>query len=289
MPRLLRLAFFVVVSAYVAPSVALAQRFDFTRTIDASGPLKLDVSTSRGKIEVVGGAPGHIVVEGTATVRVGLNVPANAVDLARQVAAAPPIEQAGQVVRLHEPTDRAALRAVTVSYRVHVPPATEVKSVSESGETSIRGVSTSVDAHTQSATLDLADLAGTVRISTGSGAVKASAISGDVDVETASSAIDLRGVRGGLIVKTQSGRVTAQGTPLKDWTATTSSSSIGLELDKAQGFVLDASSRSGSVVLEGASVSGATTKRSANGTVGQGGPVVRLRTGSGAIRVQVVE
>jgi DUF4097 and DUF4098 domain-containing protein YvlB len=229
------------------------------------------------------------VVEGTATVRVGLNVPANAVDLARQVAAAPPIEQAGQVVRLHEPTDRAALRAVTVSYRVHVPPATEVKSVSESGETSIRGVSTSVDAHTQSATLDLADLAGTVRISTGSGAVKASAISGDVDVETASSAIDLRGVRGGLIVKTQSGRVTAQGTPLKDWTATTSSSSIGLELDKAQGFVLDASSRSGSVVLEGASVSGATTKRSANGTVGQGGPVVRLRTGSGAIRVQVVE
>jgi DUF4097 and DUF4098 domain-containing protein YvlB len=103
-------------------------------------------------------------------------------------------------------------------------------------------------------TLDLASLAGPVRISTGSGAVRASALSGDADVETASSAIDLREVRGGLVVKTQSGRVTVQGAALKERTVTTSSSSIGLELEKRQGFVLDASSRSGSVVLEGASV-----------------------------------
>ena len=89
--------------------------------------------------------------------------------------------------------------------------------------------------------------------------------SGDVDVETGSSAITLRGVRGRLMVKTQSGRVTIQGTPNADWVATTSSSSVSFALPSGQGFELDAESRSGSVTLAGASVSGSVTRRSARG------------------------
>jgi photosystem II stability/assembly factor-like uncharacterized protein len=81
----------VAVLCAAAPSLAFAQRFSFERTIQTTGPTRLDVITDRGKIEVIAGRPGRVVVEGAASVRVGWNVPSNAVELARQVAAAPPI------------------------------------------------------------------------------------------------------------------------------------------------------------------------------------------------------
>ena len=306
-----------------APSAALAQRVTFERTIPTAAPATLDVSTVRGKIEVVAGPEGRIVVAGAATVRVGWDVPANAGEIARRVAAAPPIEQVGNTLRLHVPIERDAQRAVTVSFRVEVPPDTRVQTVSDSGETSIRGVNAAVDVRTQSAAIDLAGLSGAVLVSTGSGAVTVDGISGplsvttasssftgsrlgsslrartqsggidatfdgsgDVDVQTGSSAITLRGVNGGLMVKTQSGRVIVQGTATAGWVATTSSSSVSFDLTKGQGFELDAASRSGSVTLGGASVSGSVSKRAAKGAVDGGGPLVQVRSGSGAIRIR---
>jgi DUF4097 and DUF4098 domain-containing protein YvlB len=313
----------VLVVCVAAPSAALAQRVPFERTMDISAPATLDVSTVRGKIEIVAGPAGRISVAGAATVRVGWDVPPNAEEIARRVAAAPPIEQVGNSVRLRIPTERDAQRAVTVSYRVEVPPETRVQTASNSGETSIRGVTATVEVRTQSGAIDLGGLSGTVQISTGSGAVTAGEISGplsvtttssslngsrlrssfrartksgdidatfdgngDVDVETGSSAITLRGVRGGLMVKSQSGRVTVQGTPTAAWVATTSSSSVSFELTKGHGFEVDAESRSGSVALADARLSGSVTKRSAKGTVDGGGPLVRVRSGSGAIRIE---
>jgi hypothetical protein len=305
-----------------APSLAYAQRFAFERTIQTTGPTRLDVATDRGKIEVVAGQPGRVVIEGAATVRVGWNVPANAMEIARTVAASPPIEFADQTVRLRIPTDPSAQQAVTVNYRVQVPPGTEVRTRSDSGETSIRGVDAAVDVQTQSSTIEVGDLSGAVQISTGSGAVRASAVSGalkvetsssainlsglgsslrvrtqsgeinatlsgtgDVDVETGSSAIKLRGVRGGLDVQTQSGRVTVQGAPVGKWNVATGSSSVSLDLETTPGMVLDVVSRSGNVDLSGMNVAGSVTKHAAKGTVDNGGPILMVRTGSGAIRL----
>ena len=303
-----------------APSLAFAQRFGFDRTIQISGPTRLDVSTDRGKIEILPGPPGRIIVEGAATVRVGWNVPVNAVELAQKVAAAPPITHEGGIVRLRIPTDPTAQRAVTVNYRVQVPPDTQILSRTESGDTSIRGVSSTVDLQTQSARITISDLGGPVQVSTGSGAVTATDISGalsvstsssgfkgsalhslrlrtqsgdvnaslkgsgDVDVETGSSAITLDGLRGGLSVKTQSGQIKVQGAPGRDWRATTGSSSVTLDLAAAN-FTLDLASRSGNVTVAGGNVNGSVTKHSVKGTAG-GGPTVMVRTGSGAIRVQ---
>lgn len=269
-----------------APSLAFAQRFDFERTFDVDGPIRLEVSTLRGTIEVVAGEPGRIVVDGVAAVRIGWDVPLNAVELARQVAGAPPIERAGAVLRLRVPADRAAQRAVNVSYRVRVPPDTDVRSTSESGATSISGVSAPVDVHTQSGAIDVVDLSGAVRVSTGSGAVAARNISGALAVRTSSSAF--RGTRLGssLHVRTQSGRVDAALEGHGDVDVETGSSAVSLDLERSGGFLLDAASRSGSITVEGSSVSGSVTKRAARGTVGNGGPTVLLRTGSGAIRVQ---
>jgi DUF4097 and DUF4098 domain-containing protein YvlB len=314
----------VVATCALAPSLAFAQRFPFQRTVQVSGPTRLDVSTVRGKIDVVAGSPGSVVVEGDVTVRAGWDVPANAVELARQVAASPPIEQEGAVVRLLIPTDRASQRAVTIRYRVQVPPDTEVQSTSNSGATSIHGIAAPVDVRTQSGAIDLAGLTGAVRVTSGSGAVSADNVagaltvntsssgftgtglgsslrvrtqsgaieaaltgSGDVDVQTGSSAIRLRGVRGALTAKTQSGKLTVQGAPGRNWSAVTGSSAVDFNLESTTPFSLDASSRSGEIVVEGGRVDGAIAKRAVKGTVGGGGSMVQINTGSGSIRLQL--
>jgi hypothetical protein len=96
-------------------SPAMAQRFPFEQSFDVTGPSVLDVSMIRGKIEVTAGEPARIVVEGTATVRVDWNAPANATELARHVAENPPIRRDGQTVKLRLPSDPTEQRAVTVS------------------------------------------------------------------------------------------------------------------------------------------------------------------------------
>ena len=317
-----RLAVLVVVLCTGAPTLASAQRFSFERTIQTSGTTRLDVTTDRGKIEVIAGRPGRVVIEGAASVRVGWNVPSNAVELARQVAAAPPIEYADQTVRLRLPADSAAQQAVIVNYRVEVPPGTEVRTRTDSGATSIRGVEGAVDIRTHSSAIEVGDISGAVQIATGSGAVRASDVSGalsvstessairlsrlgsslkartqsgeinadlrgtgDVDVETGSSAITLQGVRGGLAVRTQSGRVNVQGAPTRDWKATTGSSNVMFDLEQTDGFVVDAVTRSSHIDIKGINVNGSVTKQTVKGTVGNGGPTVMVRTGNGQIHI----
>src|SRR5689334_3498069 len=114
--------------AWAASAVpAAAQRFPFERSIEVASGAALDVSTGRGKIEIIAGTPGRIVVSGTVTVRAGWDVPANAVDLAGKVARQPPVESTDRMVRLREPSDAAEQRAVIVSYVVSVPPDTPVQ------------------------------------------------------------------------------------------------------------------------------------------------------------------
>jgi hypothetical protein len=107
------------------------------------------------------------------TVRVDWNVPANAAELAKRVADNPPIQREGQTLKLRSPSDAAEQRAVTVSYQVRVPPQTDVTALSESGATSVRGVSGAVVIQTQSAAIDVSQLKGTAVITTGSGSVTA--------------------------------------------------------------------------------------------------------------------
>jgi DUF4097 and DUF4098 domain-containing protein YvlB len=316
----------LVLTASAVPSPASAQRFSFERTIQTTPGAKLDVATVRGKIEVTRGAPGRVVVGGTATVRVGHDVPANAVDLARQVAASPPVEQSGNVIHIRIPVDRTVQRAVTIAYRIEVPADTELHTNSESGETTIDGVAAPVDVRTQSGAIALRRIAGAARVFTGSGAVVAEEVTGDlsvtttsssfratgigagllvrtqsghvdaaltgtaaVDVHTGSSAIQLTGLRGALTAKTQSGRVTILGAPGGEWSVTTGSSSIDVALQPGSGLSLDAVSRSGSVVLDSVPLQGPSAKRAARGTVGGGGHQVRLETRSGAIRIRMAD
>jgi Putative adhesin len=314
---------FVCVAGPATP--ALAQRFPFERSFDVSERSSLDVSTIRGKIDITVGAPGQVVVTGNATVRIGLTLPANAVDIARRVASAPPIERDGKTIRLRPPAGEDERRAVTVNYQVRVPPETEVSSVSDSGATTVHGVAGHVVVRTQSGAIELAGLGATAAVTTGSGAVAVDGVagalsvitsssgftgralrsglhvrtgsgavdaaftgSGDVDVQTASSAIRLRGVNGAVTASSQSGRVSVEGVPSRPWQFSTGSGSMDIVIPPDAALTLDASSRSGSVTVR-PPVQGSVSKRNVNGTIGGGGPLVHVTSRSGSVVVTVAE
>jgi Putative adhesin len=321
----LRVAAGLVIAGVVGAAVpAEAQRLPFERSFDVSGITILDVSTVRGKIAVTAGEPGRVVVSGAATIRIGWDVPANAAELARKVAAQPPVEKVGNTVRLRTPGDSAERRAVTISYDVRVPPDTQVLAVSESGATSVSGLLAPVVVRTQSGAIELSRLGGSAEVTSGSGSVNVDGVGGsltvattssaitarelhaglhvrtssgavdasltgrgDVDVQTSSSAILLRGVTGGLRASTRSGRVTVGGVPGAPWEVSSGSGSLDVRFDPHAGLALEADSGSGSVKAEGGIVVGAVSKRRITGTVGTGGPRVRLTSRSGSIRISV--
>ena len=313
----------VVVALLVAASPAVAQRLPFQKSLDAAGVTTLDVSTIRGKISVVSGETDRIQIGGAVTVRIGIDVPENPLEIAQKIAANPPIDRVGDTVRLRPPADAGERRAVTVNYDVRVPANTKIVSVSDSGETTIAGLTDAVDVRTQSGAITMQRIGGATTISTGSGAVlveatrgpisvttSSSAVTaralggnlhvrtmsgavnagfegtGDIDIETGSSAIQLRGVRGAVTAASRSGRITVEGKPDRQWAVSTGSGSIDVAVASPP-VTLDATTGSGSVQVAGATVNGTVSKRAVNGAIGSGGPPVRLSTRSGSIRLTI--
>jgi DUF4097 and DUF4098 domain-containing protein YvlB len=311
---------FLAELAIAAP--AAAQRFPFERAYDVGASPIIDVSTTRGKINIRVGEPGRVVVTGAATVRLSVTVPHNAVDLARGVAAKPPIEQSGDRLRLRSPEDPVESRAMTVNYDVRVPPNARVIAVSDSGAIDVRDLAGHLEVRTQSSAIVLMSLgsadvdtgsgavhldgaSGAIRITTSSSAITARGLrgglhartgsgrviasftgTGAVDIGTSSSAIELNGVSGALTTTTESGRTTITGVPSAPWDVSAGSGSIDVDFESSVNATLRASTGSGSVDTPDRLVNGSIEKRRVEGSIGDGGPVVRLASRSGSIRVR---
>lgn len=302
---------------------AAAQRLSFERTFDVAGPVTLDVSTIRGRIDVLAGEGNRVVVSGTVTVRIGLTAPADALAIAQRIATSPPIEQDQDTIRLRPPADAGDQRAVTVAYQVRVPPASTVRTNSGSGETLVRGISGAVAVRTRSANVELDSLGGSAAVATGSGAVAVDGVAGmltvetasssitarrlgsslrlrtqsgeveaawsgtgDADVETGSSAVRLSGLRGGATVTSRSGRISVEGDPGRDWTLTTGSSNVEAIVSASAALQLEATSGSSNVRVIHPAFKGTSGKGKASGAIGAGRPLVRISSRSGQILVR---
>jgi hypothetical protein len=315
-------AFVIFILAAAVP--AAAQRFPFDRVIDVTPGATLDVTTVRGKVYVDGDDSKQIRIEGTVTVRpaAGFRTTGNPLDIARRVADTPRIDVADNVVRLRPPSAPEEQATVTVSYEIRVPRGTKVIIQTDSGEVEVNSVAGPVAVTTDSSAVTLTRLEGSTEVKTGSGDVKVDGASaglrvatessrmtlrglggaleartetgavrasfagaGSADVETGSSAIQLDGLSGRLQVRTRSGRVDMRGTPTAAWDVTTGSSLIDAAFGPSAKFTLDATSSSSSVQLKGMTVDGVTEKGRAAGTVGGGGPNVRLSSRSGQIHI----
>jgi len=131
-----------------------------------------------------------------------------------------------------------------------------------------------------------------VRGGTGSGDVEIDeTASGDIDLHTGSGNINARGVQGSFHGETGSGDVTAEGTQTGSWEIRTGSGNVHVRLPANAAFDADISTSSGSVDVGEPiemTVQGRVddTHKQIHGKVHGGGPLLRVRTGSGDIHIQ---
>lgn len=288
-----------------ADAFAADGRFEESFTV--SGPLILDVETDSGSIRIRSGSDDEVTVIGEIQVRRRsiLGKPRNADELVQEIEDAPPIEMNGNRLRVGPISDRSLRNKVSISYEIVAPVGTEISAGTGSGAISISDIAAPVEAHAGSGSVKLENIGAPARARTGSGSIRAEGVAGafdgesgsgsiylqqtapgDVVVSTGSGSSNLVGVAGSLSASAGSGRITVDGRQEGDWVLDTGSGSVNVTLPANAAFELDAESNSGGIDIEHPlTMQGRISKRHVAGTVRGGGPLLRIDTGSGRIRV----
>ena len=297
----------------------------FDRTLKLSGAADIDVSTGAGSITVRRGQAGTVRIHGE--IRAHSNWGMSDDQAERRVKALednPPIEQTGNIIRIGHIEDPNLRRNISISYELEVPPETELKSQTGSGDQSIEGIHGPVRAHSGSGGLKISDIGdelraetgsgdievdtihGSAYLSTGSGSIRGQGIGGGitaqtgsgnlrlsqtapgpVKVQTGSGTAQLTGIHGTLRAQTGSGGISADGSPTGDWILHAGSGDLTVRIPSSAGFDLNAHSGSGGIsTTHPITMEGSLNRHELHGKVAGGGPRLELETGSGNIRIE---
>ncbi|MFZ0733014.1 MAG: DUF4097 family beta strand repeat-containing protein [Candidatus Sulfotelmatobacter sp.] len=294
-----------LVVLFASAAFASSPQGTFEKTLTVNGPVDLEVLTRSGDVTVRAGASGSVFIRGK--IFVGDHwFGARRDDDVHAIEQNPPIKQDGNSVHI----DYVNYHNISIDYEITVPANTTVRSHSGSGDQTIDGTKGNLDVQTGSGDIKLSGVTGDVHVQTGSGDVRAHSIaggvhggtgsgdveieetsSGDIDLHTGSGNITARGVHGGFRGETGSGDITAEGTQTSDWDIHTGSGTVRVRLPGNAAFDADISTSSGTVDVNAPvemTVQGRVeeTRKSIHGKVHGGGPVLRVRTGSGDIHIE---
>jgi hypothetical protein len=298
----------------------------FARTLTVEGAPTIEVMTGSGSVEVRSGAEGRIEVRGRIHANDGwMNTSGlRAAERVRRLEENPPIQQSGQLIRIGHIEDRQLREGVSISYTLIVPASSRLDSRTGSGAQTVEGLNGAVSVESGSGSLHLERIGNDVRASTGSGSIEADGVGGafhgtsgsgsieargvygaisaktgsggidvtqtgrgDVEASSGSGSVRLHGVRGGVRATTGSGGIDVQGAPTSEWRLSASSGSISVALPRGQGFELDATTGSGHIDVDSPiTISGTADRRRLRGTVGNGGPLLHVRTSSGGVQIR---
>ncbi|MGB6974989.1 MAG: DUF4097 family beta strand repeat-containing protein [Terracidiphilus sp.] len=258
---------------------AFAAEATFDRTLSVNGRVDLSISTGSGHIHLTQGPDNQVHVFG----RVRSSWSAND-DMVRQIAAHPPVEQTGSIIRIGY--HYRNLHNISIEYDIEAPANAFLQAGSGSGDIADNGVGDNAKLTTGSGSIHATGLHGGFYLSTGSGDISAEQTgSGDVQAHTGSGTIDLHDIHGALRAGTGSGDIKISGSPTDPWHLHTGSGSIEL-WPGGTGYDLDASTGSGSIHSDQEMMThGENNRHHLRGSVHGGGPGVRLETGSGDIRI----
>jgi DUF4097 and DUF4098 domain-containing protein YvlB len=317
-----RVAVLIGVAALATCSVrALAAEGSFDRTLHVSGNVDLQIETGSGSIHVRTGDSNQVRVTGHIRSNDWMD---SGEERVKKLESNPPIQQSGNDIRVGHIDDPELRRNISISYDVVVPPSTELRSNTGSGNQEISGVSGSLEANTGSGSLKISSIGSSVRahsgsgdieidgtggsvlVRTGSGSIHATGVAGGFDgetgsghltleqtapgsvrAETGSGGLDLHNVHGSLQAQAGSGSIHADGEATGGWMVHTGSGSVELRLPQNASFDLDAHTSSGSINLHHpVTAEGELGKKDVHGKVGGGGVPVSVQTGSGSIEIQ---
>jgi len=263
----------------LAASTALASEYPFERTLTVSGQVQLSVATGSGNIHLTRGAGNQVHIVGKVKTGWGASE-----ERAKEIAANPPIEQTGNIVRIgghHE-----NLRKISIDYEIQAPENALVEAGVGSGSITVEGAGENAKLSTGSGNIHATGLHGGFSAETGSGNIYAEQTgAGDVKAQTGSGNMELRNLHGGLHAGTGSGDIKVCGAPTSDWKLETGSGNVDLWPGSA-GITLDASTGSGGIHSDQeVAAQGASNRHHLTGKLNGGGPTVRIETGSGDILI----
>jgi DUF4097 and DUF4098 domain-containing protein YvlB len=278
---------FCLVALAIAPAFSATAEGKFTRTLQVSGAVDLDVRTGAGNITVHTGAPGSVQVTGTVRASDDDGGQPNAQERVRQIEANPPIEQNGSVIRIGHNPDGDHPRNISISYDVIVPADTRLRSQNGSGGQTIEGIRGPVDVATGSGNLEISRVSGEVKARSGSGHIRAEGVQGGLQAHAGSGAITGRDIAGPVSVMAGSGNITLE--RRSGANAGASPRAGGSTLVPQAGAVnTDVQTGSGNVDVSG--VQGQLRARSGSGSIRvDGNPTAEwsLNTSSGSIRLRL--
>lgn len=314
-----------VFAAFAGAAAHAAVEGHFDRTLTVNGPVDLDVTTGSGNITIHPGNAGKVEIHATIRAGEGWrSSDKDAESRVQYLEQHPPIEQNGNSITVGHVEDRDLLRNISISYDIVTPAQTHLHSATGSGNQTVDGlagpaeassgsgdvrisqIGSDVQARTGSGEIVISGVKGVLRASSGSGDIRADQISGaitastgsgdvrltqagsgDVEVSTGSGSVEVNGVNGAARIGTGSGNISAQGTPSGNWRLHTGSGDLTVALPRQTSFELYAHTSSGSIDSKfPITVEGTITPRDLHGKVGNGGPIVDLRTSSGTIHIE---
>jgi hypothetical protein len=302
-----RAAAAILVTMTMCLPAAFAAEKSFDRTLSVNGPVTLRVSTGSGSIRVSPGSDNQVHIMGR--VKSSNNWwGGSSDDAVAKVAANPPIDQAGNIIRVGDDHGNDWARHVSIDYEITTPANTMLVAESGSGELQLSNINGTVKAHTGSGSIHADKLGSGSRLETGSGTIDANTLrgsttlqtgsgdihaqlgsAGDVVAGTGSGDIKLENVQGAVKAETGSGSLEISGQPTAPWKLETGSGEISLRLGNNAHFTLDAETGSGSVKSDPPltmTTHGSIDKHHVSGTVNGGGPTIKAQTGSGDIHIQ---
>lgn len=277
----------------------------FEKTLQVNGPVDLQVDTHSGDITVRAGSSGTVSIRGKIYVGNSWFEGRHDSDV-HAIEQNPPIRQEGNSIHI----DYVNYRNISIDYEITVPAETAVRAHSGSGDQTIEGTKGNADVQTGSGDVKLRNLTGEIRVQTGSGDVRAHQVSGpvrggtgsgdveveeagpgDIDLHTGSGGITARGVQGSFHGEAGSGDITAEGTQTGNWEIRTGSGNVRVHLPSNAAFDADISTSSGSLDVNSPiemTVQGRVgdSHKAIRGKVRGGGPLLRVRTGSGDIQIE---
>jgi DUF4097 and DUF4098 domain-containing protein YvlB len=182
----------------------------------------------------------------------------------------------------------------SASLIVSVPIQSVLKLDSGDGSVTIKRINGKINVHTGDGSVHVTEAKGDLFVRTGDGSIQIAEIDGLVDVETRDGSITVDGVLRAVRADSGDGsiKLTARkGSAMEsDWAAATGDGSIEVRVPDGFGADVDARSNDGRVRIEGLAVGDEARARdesrdrsSAAGKIGDGGKVLKLRTGDGSI------
>jgi hypothetical protein len=159
------------------------------------------------------------------------------------------------------------------------------------GSIEVRAVRGSVDVDTSGGGIRVHEVSGDVVAETSGGSIEIQDVGGDVDADTSGGGVRVRGARGRVVAHSSGGPVSAVFAGAGEGGSLSSSGGgVRVAVHPAAALTIDASSSGGGVECDlPITIQGRVSRTSLRGNLNGGGPVLKLRSSGGGIRIAEAE